>query len=1041
MSATNNSIFFSSLDDVSLSPLRLSNLDSQGQAQPKSFPILLQPKLQRPAPFSLLEPAQSCPRTFLIQELDFSFVSNTALKPYNERTSVVIDQAWAHTSTTPISYTAGHTIHKDAWKARVTPISQRNTVSPVYQLLDNTSPGSSPVQKHSPVAPNKECSHNNTNINSGTLQGPTPMVECRYSEHGFNRLHTPQGSSARSSFDADQSWLHISPMEGYAQLPPMMISDQELDQIQRRPSTIIPEHEINHQSNKQHHMQCLMQSCSQAELASTTLLTFNQRLKQEQSNKENEFEGKEFACSECDKIYKGKNARSILRRHLKDKHKIEQPRGTRWDNDPNRPKTDEERRQRMLESKRRSALKARERKNNQRAIMQQSNNSQPGSRQSDLYPASKAELSLILSPPRTPRNLCSSPVHYKIQRMKFESLLKSNDIKTPQMSHSSLSSPGTSKTFSFVAPHYKDFVNDVTLGEGDSFFGSAIRLTSCAIGRQPLFTPSKKVSFTPILNEINGLQHRSSLINSKEDNDAKIIIEKLTIKSPLREPKKIKFLESNPNIKDGADKDNVSPVIKVVKGAVNKANSKPTNITKQITIPKEFNFSKRLDKPLRVKNYPTRKSQGIRKRQPVKKLGTDLTVPKPFRFHMRNRSNAINKYSPKSPFISLAERIQQFLEKTPDRFKSKVVAMKPASNYVNPPTKAKSPFLRTKLRAEKIKLLNKEKEKREVNNDKVKSKPVNSSNVKSGRVKITKPEITIPISPLTTRTKPLKQKLPSSPHIVKANPVSQFKEPFKPVVTHRKMDLPKYSLPGEEISQHKAEIREAKLKKEAREQEEARKFKARPLPSDSPDTLPPVSPLPTTETKPFKLRTEIRGEKYQQSFRETITKLNKREKEDLLFRAKPVPNLSPYQPKKSDKPLTEIVEFNLHADARLEKRKAYDEQRNLREQEEKILKEQKQREEEVRNQQQIRRLRTELVHHAQPIKRFAPIKIEYTNRKVTKPVSPLIGEKRRQKLQALKETNIRNVMAENVSTAKIVPQSKNNNRKLPKRVGKENVSN
>ena len=94
----------------------------------------------------------------------------------------------------------------------------------------------------------------------------------------------------------------------------------------------------------------------------------------------------------------------------------------------------------------------------------------------------------------------------------------------------------------------------------------------------------------------------------------------------------------------------------------------------------------------------------------------------------------------------------------------------------------------------------------------------------------------------------------------------------------------------------------------------------------------------------------------------------------------------------------------------------------------------------VRDQQQIRQLRTELVHHAQPIKKFAPIKIEFANRKVTKPISPLIGEKRRQKLQALKESNVRNVMSENVPTAKIVPQSKNNDRKLPKSVAKENDS-
>jgi len=43
----------------------------------------------------------------------------------------------------------------------------------------------------------------------------------------------------------------------------------------------------------------------------------------------------DFKCPNCDKIYKGKHARSIWRRHLQDKHGIplsQQPRRTRWDN-------------------------------------------------------------------------------------------------------------------------------------------------------------------------------------------------------------------------------------------------------------------------------------------------------------------------------------------------------------------------------------------------------------------------------------------------------------------------------------------------------------------------------------------------------------------------------------------------------------------------------------------------------------------------------------------------------------------------------------
>ncbi|CAG8482981.1 6521_t:CDS:2 [Ambispora leptoticha] len=89
---------------------------------------------------------------------------------------------------------------------------------------------------------------------------------------------------------------------------------------------------------------------------------------------------KVFACANCNRKYQGKNARSILRRHLKEKHGIEAPRGTRWDNDPNRPKTDEERRQRMLQSKRKWAQKARARKNALKAtsaVPQTSNPSTP----------------------------------------------------------------------------------------------------------------------------------------------------------------------------------------------------------------------------------------------------------------------------------------------------------------------------------------------------------------------------------------------------------------------------------------------------------------------------------------------------------------------------------------------------------------------------------------------------------------------------------------------------------------------------------------
>ncbi|CAG8842384.1 1775_t:CDS:2, partial [Racocetra persica] len=97
--------------------------------------------------------------------------------------------------------------------------------------------------------------------------------------------------------------------------------------------------------------------------------------------------------------------------------------------------------------------------------------------------------------------------------------------------------------------------------------------------------------------------------------------------------------------------------------------------------------------------HPSFKSSRVQKRQPVKKFVPELTVPRPFKFHAINRINKTENQLSTSPYIPLAARVKQFLEKTPDRFKSKLVSIKPATVQVKPPTKPKSPLLRTKLRS------------------------------------------------------------------------------------------------------------------------------------------------------------------------------------------------------------------------------------------------------------------------------------------------------------------------------------------------------
>lgn len=66
----------------------------------------------------------------------------------------------------------------------------------------------------------------------------------------------------------------------------------------------------------------------------------------------------------CSKTYTGPNAVSNIKRHKANVHHIplsQQPRLTRWDRYPNRPKTEQDRRERMLEAKRKYARKARAR--------------------------------------------------------------------------------------------------------------------------------------------------------------------------------------------------------------------------------------------------------------------------------------------------------------------------------------------------------------------------------------------------------------------------------------------------------------------------------------------------------------------------------------------------------------------------------------------------------------------------------------------------------------------------------------------------------
>ena len=143
-----------------------------------------------------------------------------------------------------------------------------------------------------------------------------------------------------------------------------------------------------------------------------------------------------------------------------------------------------------------------------------------------------------------------------------------------------------------------------------------------------------------------------------------------------------------------------------------------------------------------------------------------------------------------------------------------------------------------------------------------------------------------------------------------------------------------------------------------------------------------------TKPRPFELKTELRGQAYQDWLSEHLIEEQQKENEERHFHSHPVPHYEPFIPKKSTKPLTQHHPIPLTADIRVEKRREFD--RHIKERgEAEMLQCIEQAELRSRSEKrEIRALRKELVHKAQPIKRYAPLIIRPSERPLTTPISP-----------------------------------------------------
>ncbi|KAG0046239.1 hypothetical protein BGZ83_008560 [Gryganskiella cystojenkinii] len=154
-----------------------------------------------------------------------------------------------------------------------------------------------------------------------------------------------------------------------------------------------------------------------------------------------------------------------------------------------------------------------------------------------------------------------------------------------------------------------------------------------------------------------------------------------------------------------------------------------------------------------------------------------------------------------------------------------------------------------------------------------------------------------------------------------------------------------------------------------------------------------------TVPQPFKLRTQTRGERYQEQFKDKLTKWKKMEKEHHQFKALPLPaHKAPlFVPKKSTKPLTYSSPVVLQTDRRAEDREHHEHERRQKEKIMEDIKLAKAREDELRDLQETRRLRQKTVVRVTPIRHYNRIEIQKSTRPLTTPHSPNIGEKRKRR--------------------------------------------
>nr|KAF6424115.1 TPX2 microtubule nucleation factor [Rousettus aegyptiacus] len=239
--------------------------------------------------------------------------------------------------------------------------------------------------------------------------------------------------------------------------------------------------------------------------------------------------------------------------------------------------------------------------------------------------------------------------------------------------------------------------------------------------------------------------------------------------------------------------------------------------------------------------------------------------------------------------------------------------------------------------------------------------------------------ITVPKSPafaLKNRIRMPTNDEEEEPVVIRAQPVPHFGVPFKPHIPEAKtVEICPFSFDSRD--------KERQLQKEKKIKElqkgEVPKFKALPLPHFDTVNLPEKKVKNATQTEPFCLETDKRGAMKAQTWKHQLEEELRQQKEAACFKARPntVISQEPFVPKKEKKSIAEglsgsLVQepFQLATEKRVQQ-----------------LEEARQQEEEQQK-KELARLRKELVHKANPIRKYQGVEVKSSDQPLTVPVSP-----------------------------------------------------